>query len=144
MDTGLLVDNVPDVAVIHMGTEDIVSGSGNAETLTDRTIGNIGKVIEALRLRNASVKIALARIIPARGKVAEVNLLNLKISRYAAAHSTARSPIVIADQHPGFSASSDLADGDILPNATGARKMARVFADAIDGMLSAGGHGQSR
>jgi lysophospholipase L1-like esterase len=139
---GLLTEDAPDVAVIHMGTEDIVSGSGAAESLTERIVGNIGKVIEALRSRNETVKIVLARIIPARGKADEVNLLNLKISRHAAAHSTPRSPVVVADQHAGFRASSDLADDGVLPNAVGAEKMAHVFAGVINNIL--GGTGRIR
>ena len=137
---GLLTDNVPDVAVIYMGTEDIVSGSSTAESLTDEIIDNISKVIKALRSKNRTVKIVLAKIIPARGKANEVNLLNLKISRYIKAHSTARSPVVAADQHTGFNVSQDLADGGILPNTTGAKKMARVFAGVVNNMVSGTGH----
>lgn len=132
----LLTDDVPDVAVIHMGTEDIVSSSDSAESLTDEIVENIGKVIKALRSKNRTVKIILAEIIPAKGKTDEVDLLNLKISRYIKAHSTVQSPVVVADQYTGFIASADLADGGILPNATGAKKMARVFAGVINNMLS--------
>jgi len=132
----LLTDDVPDVAVIHIGTEDIVSGSGTAQSLTDEIVENIDKVITSLRSRNKTVKIVLAKIIPIRGKADKVNLLNLKISRYIKAHSTAESPVVMADQHTGFIASADLADDGILPNATGAKKMARVFAGVISTMLS--------
>ena len=74
--TGLLIHEVPDVAVIHMGTEDIVSGGGTQGALTDRIIKNIDTVIHALRSRNNTVKIVLARIIPIQGKTDEVNLLD--------------------------------------------------------------------
>ena len=136
---GLLAGDVPDVAVIHMGTEDIVSGSGTVESVTDEIIDNISKVIKSLRSKNRTVKIVLAKIIPTQGKTDIVNLLNLKISRYIKAHSTAQSPVVVADQHTGFIASVDLADGGILPNATGAKKMARVFAGVINKMVSGTG-----
>ncbi|MHC4252738.1 MAG: GDSL-type esterase/lipase family protein, partial [Planctomycetota bacterium] len=82
---GLLTDDVPDVAVIHMGTEDIASRSGAAESLMAEVVRNIGKVVKALRSRNATVRIVLANIIPVRGKAHEVNLLNHRISRFAAA-----------------------------------------------------------
>ena len=132
----LLTDNMPDVAVIHIGTEDIVSGSSAAQSLTDEIVGNIDKVITALRSKNKNVKIVLAKIIPVRGKEDNVNLLNLKISRYIRANSTARSPVVMADQHTGFNASADLADDGILPNATGDKKIAGVFAGVINNILS--------
>lgn len=132
----LLSFELPDVAVIHMGTEDIVSGFGSAGALTDEIIGNISKVIKSLRSKNKNVKIVLAEIIPTQGKTEEVKLLNLKISQYAKVHSTFRSPVVLADQHTGFIPSEDLADDGILPNASGAKKMASVFADVINNMLN--------
>jgi len=137
---GLLAGDEPDVAVIHMGTEDIVSGSGTVESLTDEIIDNISKVIKSLRSKNRTVKIVLAKIIPTQGKTDMVNLLNLKISRYIKAHSMAQSPVVVADQHTGFNVSEDLTDDGILPNATGAKKMARVFAGVINNMVSDTGH----
>jgi len=132
---GLLTDDAPDLAVIQMGTEDIVSGSGAVESLTDQIIVNIGEVVTALRAKNRNVKIVLAKIIPVRGKADEVKLLNLKISRYVKAHFTVQSPVVVAELPTGFNVSQDLSDGGVLPNATGAKKMARVFAGVINDML---------
>ena len=131
-----LTGDVPDVAVIYMGTEDVVSSTSVAEPLNDEIIENIGKVIKALRSKNRNVKIVLAKIIPVRGKADKVNLLNLKISRYIKAHSTTRSPVVMTDQHTGFNVSRDLPDGVMLPNVAGAKKMARVFACVINNMVS--------
>jgi lysophospholipase L1-like esterase len=133
---GLLTHEVPDVAVIHMGTEDIVSGDGTSDVLTDRIIENIDTVISALRSRKGTVKIVLAKIIPMQGKTNEVNLLNLKIAQYSKTSALAHSPIVVADQHTGFSVEFDLANNGPMPNATGAKKMARVFAGAISSLLS--------
>ncbi|MFT5124737.1 MAG: acyl-CoA thioesterase-1 [Kiritimatiellia bacterium] len=130
--SGLLADNVPDVAVIHMGTKDIVSGSGTAEKI----VGDIGKVIGALRAKNKAVKIVLAGIIPAKSKADEIELLNRQIVQYTKTHSTARSPILIADQYVGFNTSSDLADDGVSPTAAGAEKMAEVFASVINKALS--------
>jgi lysophospholipase L1-like esterase len=131
----LLTHDVPDVAVISMGTEDIMSGDGTAEALTEKIIKNIGTVVSALRSQNKTVKIVLAKIIPAQDKTEEVNLLNLKISRYISETSTPLSPVALADPHTGFSITSDLAHGGPLPNATGAQKLARVFASVINNLL---------
>ncbi len=132
----ILARDVPDVAVIHVGTEDILSGSGTARSLTDEIIDNINRVIESLRLENRTVKIVLANIIPIKGETAKVDLLNRKISRYIKTHSTLQSPVVLADQHTGFIPSADQADDGILPNASGAQKMAGVFAGVINNLLS--------
>jgi beta-glucosidase len=133
---GLLSGVAPDVAVIHLGTVDIMSGTPAAGPLTDEIIGNINKVVESLRARNAAVKIVLAKIIPVPGMAGEVRLLNERISRYAAAHATSRSPVVVADPHTGFNIAEDLAAGSPLPNPTGAEKMAGVFADVVNKLIS--------
>ena len=125
------VIDVPDVAIIHMGTEDILSGSDTAESLADEIIDNISMVIESLREKNRSVKIVLAKIIPIQGKPEEVKVLNSKILMCVEAHNTAQSPVVLADQHAGFDPLFDMANNGILPNAVGAKKMARIFADVI-------------
>jgi hypothetical protein len=99
--------------------------------LTDGIVKNIGKVVDALRAKNGNVKIVLSTIIPVKGKESVVTLLNLKISRYVQSNSTLPCPVVIAKQHEGFDVSTDLSHDNPLPNAAGAGKMARVFADAI-------------
>lgn len=129
----LLDQSIPDVVVIHMGTEDIIAGAGPAGSLTDAIIGHINQVTEALRAKNRRVKIVLANIIPLKGKTDEVELLNLKISQYVEAHSTTESPMVLADQYAGFDPSALLMDNGAMPNAAGAKKMARIFADVLIG-----------
>ena len=136
----LLTCNVPDVAVIHLGTEDILSSKVAAEPLTDGVVQNIGRLINTLRSKNGNVNIVLSTIIPVMGKEDVVNLLNLKISRYVQSNSTLRQPVVLADQRKGFDISRDLTHDGTVPNATGARKMARVFADVIHNMLSNAEH----
>ena len=131
----LLASNVPDVAVIHLGTEDILSSNAAAESLTDGILQNIGKLVDALRAKNGNVKIVLSTIIPVKGKESVVKLLNLKISRYVQSNSTRPCPVVLADPCRVFDVSRDLAADGTLPNAGGARRMARVFADAIHNML---------
>jgi alpha-N-arabinofuranosidase len=127
----LLASNVPDVAVINLGTEDIMSSNVAAESLTDGIVKNIGKVVDTLRARNGKMKIVLSTVIPVAGKQDVVNLVNLKISRYVQSNSTHPCPVVLADPCKGFDASRDLAADGAHPNASGARKMARVCADVI-------------
>jgi len=132
---GLLTSNVPDVAVIHLGTEDIMSSKVSGELLADGIVKNIGKVVDTLRARNGKMNIVLSAIIPVAGRQDVVNLVNLKIARYVQSNATLLHPVVLADPCKGFDISLDLAHDGTLPNAAGARKMARVFADAIHNML---------
>ncbi len=136
----LLASHVPDVAVINLGTEDIMSSTLAAEPLADGIVKNIGKVVDALRAKNGNVKIVLSTLIPVAGKQDVVNLVNLKISRYVQSNATRPCPVVLADPCKGFDVSSDLTADGTLPNAGGARKMASVFADAIQRILRNGEH----
>ena len=133
--TGMLLKAVPNVAVIHLGTEDILSGAEHAEALTEKIIENMDRVIKALRSQNNAVKIVLAGIMPILGKSVEVGLLNRKVSNLARARTNRVSSVVVADLQAGFSPSDDLVDNAPLPNAAGARKMAEVFARVIDDVL---------
>jgi lysophospholipase L1-like esterase len=127
----LLTGKVPDVAVIHLGTEDVISSKADAEPLTDQIVRNINRVAEVLRSKNANVKIVLSKAIPMKGRGEVMDLLNVKISQYAQSHSTPRQPVVLADPNVGFDYSLDLTDAGTLPNASGAKKMAEAFAEAI-------------
>ena len=108
--------------------------------MTDGIVQNIGKLINTLRSKNGKVNIVLSTIFPVMGKEDVVNLLNLKIARYVQSNSTLRQPVVLADQHEGFDVSRDLTHGGTLPNATGARKMARVFAGVIHNLFGNAEH----
>jgi lysophospholipase L1-like esterase len=131
----LLASNVPDVAVIQLGTEDIISSKVAAEPLADGIVKNIGRVVDTLRARNGNMNIVLSAIIPVAGKQDVVNLVNLKIARYVQCNATLLHPVVLADPYKGFDVSRDLAADGAHPNAAGAGKMASVFADVIQGLL---------
>ena len=80
------------------------------------------------------MNIVLSALIPLAGKQDVVNLVNLKIARYVQDNATLPHPVVLADPSKGFDVSRDLAADGAHPNAAGAGKMARVFADAIHNM----------
>ncbi len=131
----LLEGNVPDVAVIHLGTEDIVASKAAAEALTEGIVRNINQVVEELRSRKPSVKIVLAEALPAKGREDVVKLLNRRIAQYVHERSSPRQPVVLADMHDGFDVSRDMTDVGMLPNASGARKVAEAIAAAVDRLL---------
>ncbi|MCE9520454.1 MAG: hypothetical protein K8R87_12985 [Verrucomicrobia bacterium] len=130
-----LTGNMPDVAVIQLGSEDVVSSKAAAEPLTDGIVKNINQVIELLRSKNENIKIVLSKVIPSKEREEVINLLNAKISQYVQAHSTPRQRVVLADPNAGFDVSQDLADDGMLPNPSGARKIAEAFAIAINRLI---------
>jgi len=127
--------NVPDVAVICLGAEDIAANHAAADPLTDGIVRNIKRVIEALRSRNRDVRIVVAKVLPTRGKEEATDLLNKKILLLARSPVPALQPVVVAEIDRGFDSNQDMDSGDGLPNAEGARKIAVTLAEAIDPLL---------
>jgi len=132
---GLLERNVPDVAVIHVGAEDILARTTEAEPLTDAIVANIGRGITALRSKNAHVKIVIAENLPVRGSEETCVLLNQKISRLARSSASAVSPVVCAEAHQRFESHHDIGTDAALPNADGAKKIAGTLSKAINTLL---------
>ena len=128
----LLNRNVPDVAVIALGVEDIASSTTAAEPLTDGIVRNINRVIGALRSKNPKVKIVVAKAVATKGKEQATALLNHKILMLARPPAPGLSPVVAAETDRGFNWKQDMDEGGLLPNAAGARKIAMALAEAIN------------
>ncbi len=93
----LLEHYVPDVAVIHLGAEDIVASQTTADSLTDGIVRNIDRVIKALRSKNKKVKIVITETLPVSGKEDTAVLLNQKISQLARSSAFVLQPVVLAE-----------------------------------------------
>ena len=103
--------------------------------MTDGIIKNIGRVITALRLKNAKVKIVIAQNLPVIGSEETCVLLNQKISRLARSSASALSPVVFAEAHQRYEPHQDMGTGDGLPSVEGAKKIAGTLSKAIDTLL---------
>jgi lysophospholipase L1-like esterase len=131
----LLEKNVPDVAVIHLGAEDIAASTMAAEPLTDAIILNIDRVIQSLGAKNEKVKIVIAEPLVAEDKKEIAELLNKKILTLARSSASALQPVVVAQANPNLDRKQDIVEGSLLPNASGATKIAASLADAIKPLL---------
>ena len=129
--TTTLSGKAPDMAVVQLGSAEI-AGAGGDDDVTDKVIPNLEKIVAALRSNNPQVKIVLTTMIPVPGKDEAVRRLNQGISSYGKTHSTERSPMVVADLTTGFDASQHLADDDMRPTASGAKRIAEAIESAID------------
>ncbi len=100
----------PDVALIHLGTNDVLQFQSHSSTREE-----LRTIITDLRLANPDVVILLARVIPcdpvggdpAFGTRCSVDIPNLngEISALAAGENTARSPVITVNMQSGFSLS---------------------------------------
>ncbi len=98
----------PDVALIHLGTNDVLQGQSNASTKEE-----LRTIIGDLRSANPNVSIFLAQVIPCDpvggdpmyGTRCSVDIpnLNAAIGALAAEETSGQSSVVAVDMHSGFS-----------------------------------------
>ncbi len=126
-----LTSYTPDIALIHLGTNDMNQGQSVASTIAE-----LEDIITTLRADNPDVIVFLALLIPRTDplKNADIDALNAAIPTIALTMSTAQSPIIIVDQNTGFDAAAETYDG-VHPNEAGEQKMAQKWYDAIDEVI---------
>jgi lysophospholipase L1-like esterase len=132
---GWLAATDPDVVMMHFGTNDVWSNRPPATILAAFT-----KLVGQMRASNPAMKILVAKIIPMNpGSCAEcaqrVIDLNAAIPAWAAATTTAASPVTVVDQWTGFNTATDTGDG-VHPNAAGDQKIASRWYPALTAALS--------
>ena len=122
--------NVPDMVLMHLGTNDLGQGHANAQIKSD-----LEALIDRFRASSPKVVILLAQITPLdAARVGtwgnNVPSLNAVIPGIATDKNTADSPVLIVDQYSGFDAVTDTIDG-AHANASGNQKIAARWMAAI-------------
>ena len=115
----------PDIALIHLGTNDVHQRQTAASTRDD-----IEQVIVKLRARNPKIKVLLAKIVPMKTSPL-VPHLNQLLAKLAVKLNKPHSPVVSVDMYSGFSINTDMQKDQIHPNADGEKKMAKRWFDAL-------------
>jgi len=128
---------MPDIVLMHLGTNDMWGGWIPLET----KISAVTKLVGQMRANNPNMKIILAQIIPMSESAcatcpADVVAFNNALPALAASLTTAESPIVLADAWTGFDAIADANDG-VHPNNSGYQKMADAFYPTLTQVLDA-------
>ncbi|PRY10346.1 putative secreted protein (Por secretion system target) [Pontibacter ummariensis] len=129
----------PDIALIHLGTNDMFRQCGTGNTCYQETIDELKEVVSQIRAKNPTVAVYLAQLIPAYeqkvgpGAAKNIRELNKRIPALVKELHTATSPVVLVDQHAGFDPTTgvDTWDG-VHPNASGEAKMAQKWFNAIE------------
>lgn len=120
----------PDVVVMHFGTNDVWSNRS-----TSAILDAYGTLVDQMRANNPAMRIIVAQLIPMNPSscsecAGRVVHLNDAIPGWAAAKSTARSPITAVDQWTGFTTVGDTYDG-VHPNASGDQKISDRWYPAV-------------
>ena len=115
----------PDIALIHLGTNDTHQSQPPESTRDELEL-----LILKLRKKNPNIKVLLASIIPmATGH--SVLALNQQLVNLAAKLNQPHSPVVNVDMYTGFNPSTDLLHDKLHPSASGEKKMAKRWFDAL-------------
>ncbi|XAL98750.1 PKD domain-containing protein [Phycisphaeraceae bacterium D3-23] len=136
---GFLSHYTPDIALVHLGTNDIIQGQSASSTADE-----LRTTIALLRQDNPDVTILLSQIIPLdRTHGERVDELNALLPGIVNDLSTGQSQIVLVDQNTGFDVDDDTYDG-IHPDRSGEELMALRFYEALDGFLDSAPSQNSR
>ncbi len=131
-DAGMLDDWLAqydaDIALIHLGTNDILTGEDDGATL-DKLVTIIGK----LQADKPAVTILVAKIIQIDSPDKSTGLNSMLDDSWAQAKSTLTSTVIIVDQHAAlFNVLADYRDTPpIHPNLTGEKKMAEEWFNSL-------------
>lgn len=120
-----LGQNTPDVALIHLGTNDIFQTQSVSGTLDELT-----QLIARFRVSNTQVTLLLAQVIPSKFHNAELDALNIGIADLVRILNTPESPIHLVDIGSGFDPEADTYDG-VHPNESGEAKMADIWVEGL-------------
>ncbi|NLT54577.1 MAG: cellulose-binding protein, partial [Actinomycetales bacterium] len=125
----------PDIVLMHLGTNDVWSARTPQQILDA-----FSTLLTQMRANNPNVKLIVAKIIPVAPSScsdcpARTVAFNDAIPGWAAARSTAASPITVVDQWTGWVPATDTGDG-VHPNDSGIQKMANRWYPAVVAALS--------
>ncbi|MDX2933761.1 GDSL-type esterase/lipase family protein [Streptomyces ipomoeae] len=134
---GRLAATLPDVVVMHFGTNDVWSAIA-----PDRILAAYTELVGQMRASNPDMRVLVAQLIPMNPEsctacAQRVVDFNARIPDWARATSTSRSPVTVVDQWTGFSTATDTYDG-VHPNAAGDDKIAARWYPALAAVLDAG------
>jgi len=131
--TWLAASDPPAIALVHIGTNDVIAGIPPSET-----VRNLSGIVSLLRARNPGVAVLIARLIPTSSE--EVNraivVLNEEIGGLQSLDRPG-SPVIVVDQFSGYDGVRDNRAGGVHPSESGEAKMAARWMEALVRLLPA-------
>ncbi|MFI4860268.1 MAG: PKD domain-containing protein, partial [Phycisphaerales bacterium JB063] len=128
---GYLSNYTPDIALVHLGTNDFLQSQSAASTINE-----MRTTISLLRADNPDVTIFISQIIPLdRAQGGLVDEFNAMLPALVSELSTLQSRIYVVDQNTGFDVDTDTYDG-IHPDQSGEQLMALRFYEALDAFFA--------
>ena len=125
---------LPDIALIHLGTNDI--GQNGSEGVTNALI-NITTLISELRTVNPDIIVLLAQLIPIGPNTgyfineAQVPIFNQGLADLVPTLSSVQSSVLLVDQYSGFSLATQMQNDGLHPNLLGEQEMADIWFSSL-------------
>ncbi|KAK8013274.1 hypothetical protein PG991_009545 [Apiospora marii] len=141
---GWVQNTRPDVLQFMLGTNDVNIGKRNVQAILDAYT----TILTTTRGANPNVKVIIDKLIPTSWSDATIESVNSAIPGWASQHSTAASPIVVADcsRAAGFTNAMLEQDG-VHPNDLGdqfiAQQVGPKLVQAIKAAQGGGGGGSA-
>jgi lysophospholipase L1-like esterase len=131
-----LQDNIPDVVLLHAGTNEMIrykASDGDLESYAlPALIKTLREIINEFRKSNPDIVIFIAQLIPTRNMDVNerINKLNPLIAALSEEMDMPYSRVIPVNQHEGFDPETDLYD-NWHPGPSGAKKMADKWYDQL-------------
>jgi len=114
-----------DIALIHLGTNDILMGQGAVSTAAD-----IDQIVRLLREDNPEITIFIAQIIPLTGSSRAFGPYNSELLRRGEIWNNTRSPVYIVDMYTAYDSAAWNYDG-LHPSDEGEKEIASRWLKAL-------------
>lgn len=120
-----------DVALVHLGTNDIWGGDS-----PDTALNDLAQLIDKIREKNPNAVIVLAQIIPATIGIANFDTFSQRIPEVARRKSTSASPVYVADLYSDFDRTTGLGNDGVHPTTAGLVFMGQRFYETLVPILT--------
>lgn len=115
-----------DMALVHLGTNDIWGGD-----TPDTALNDLARLVDKIRTKNPTAVIVLAQIIPATNGISNFDEFSRRIPEVAARKTTAASPVYVADLYSKFDKTTGLSNDGVHPSTAGLVMMGQLFYEAL-------------
>ena len=122
-------ETVPDVFIIHLGTNDLLAFQSDASTIAELTT-----CIDVIRGVNPYATVLVSQIIPMVFR--NVTGLNGLMPAMVSSLDTPHSRVVLVDQYTGFDLGLHLLPDGLHPNDAGEQRMASIYYTALQSLLA--------
>lgn len=125
---GWLQNTKPDIVQFMLGTNDVNIGKRNAQSILD----SYTSMLNSMRAANPKVKVIIDKLIPTSWSDATIEAVVSAIPGWAQAHTTAESPIAVADCSRAAGFTNAMLQGDgVHPNDQGDQFIAKAVGPKL-------------